>query len=92
MPPDLLLTAAALVFALFLVSIARRHVLHSEITCRERHFSEHTARIAYGRLYTFLVGNVELRGVNNKLTGTEQSDNREKPDRYSKIFFTLVAE
>ena len=65
--------------------------MDSEICCRERHLSEHTARIAYCRLNALFVGNVEFRCADDKLSRAHKSDNRENSDRNSEISLRLVA-
>lgn len=65
--------------------------MYSKISCRERHLFKDTAGIAYRGFNTFLVGNVEFRGMHYELSRADKPDNGEKPDRYSEIFFSFIA-
>jgi hypothetical protein len=65
--------------------------LNSEVANRERHLAEDTARVADLGLNAFLVGNGELGCADDKLTGTDKPNHREKSDGHSKIPLNVIA-
>lgn len=66
--------------------------MNTEIPCRERHLSKYTTRIAERRLDALFVRNIEFRGMNDKLSGANQSDNGENTNGYSEIFFSVITQ